>query len=152
MISRACSYDTLIHTNKLNASIDVQVNCDQVISFGSRKSCNEIIIDFGWNANYGIRVNPSRTIGSIGPHITSLNSGTELRMIGFGRNSNDGIPSINIGIFYLFNGGKSDLSDRSASWLGEAKSESENPGGEIIFKNAGRDNSLKLKKLDAKIL
>ena len=59
-------------------------------------------IDFRWNENYGIGVNPSRNIGSISPQITSMKSGTR---IGFGRNSGDGTPPGNIGSFGLFNRG-----------------------------------------------
>ena len=62
-------------------------------------------IDNGWNTNDGIRVNPSITIGSISPHITNLNSGTEMQIIGFGRNSGDKISPRNTGRFDIYNVG-----------------------------------------------
>ena len=64
-ISRACLDNTLMHTNQASVSIDIWRHGDRGIFFGSQKSCNKIIIDLGPNTNDGIRVNPSRTIGSI---------------------------------------------------------------------------------------
>ena len=92
-ISRVRLDDTLICTNQLIASIERRGHSDWDIYFGIRKSCNEININLGRKMNVGIRVNPSRTIKSIIPQITSMKSGTG---IGFGKNSSDGIPSRNI--------------------------------------------------------
>ena len=75
-------------------------------------------------------MNPSRTIGSIRPHITRTSRGS----------------------FYIFESirGKLDLANRSASWHGKAKSESENPKGNIIFKTAGRKNNSEVEKVGRK--
>ena len=75
-IRRSRLDNSLIYTNQSSASIDRRGHGDLEISFGCRKSCNEMSIDFRRNMNDGIHVNPLRTIGSIIPHITSLKSGT----------------------------------------------------------------------------
>ena len=85
--------NTIIHTNQAISSIDRQGNSEWDMSFGSRKSCNKMSIDFGRNMHDDIYVNPPIIIGIIRLHITSLKSGTG---IGFGRNIGDGIPPINI--------------------------------------------------------
>ena len=71
-ISRAHLDKTLIHTNQASASIDRWGNGYQEFSFGGQKICDKIGIDFGWNTNNRIPVNPSITIGSITPHITIM--------------------------------------------------------------------------------
>ena len=101
----------IIHTNQASASIDIRVHSNWDISFGSQKSCNKMSIYFEQKMNGGIRVNPSRTIGSISPYITSMNRGTGIR---FGSNSGYGIPPSNIGGFGHFDRGTSDFTDRSA--------------------------------------
>ena len=149
VISIARSYDTLIHTNQVSYSIDIRVHDDWEISFRIQIIYNEMSIDFRRNKNDGICVNPSRTIRSLIPKITIMKSGTG---IGFGQNNSDGIPPRNIRRFVLFNRGTSDFSDRSTSWHGAAKIESENPEDNRIFKNAGRENNFEVEKLGAKIL
>ena len=105
MTSRARSDDTLTDTNQASASIDIRGHSEREISFGIRKSCEKISIDFGRNNNDGIGVNPSRTIGSISPQITSMKSGTERGRIGFRWNIYDGIPPRNTGSSVLFDRG-----------------------------------------------
>ena len=92
----------------------------------------------------------SRTIGSRSPHITSLNSGTEMRIIGICQNSDDCVPTRNIRSFYLFEGGISYFSNRSRSWHGAAQNESENPEGDSIFKNTRRENNFEVEKVGRK--
>ena len=72
VIIRAHLDDTLIHTNQVSASIDRQVHGDQEFSFGSWKSCDKMGINFGRKKNNVTSMKPSRTIGNISPHITSL--------------------------------------------------------------------------------
>ena len=86
-------------------------------------------------------MNPSRIIGSIIPHITSLDSGTG---IGFRNSIGDGIPPRNIGIFVLSNIGASDFSNWSVLWNGAVKSEVEKLGNNSVFKNSEHDKILKL--------
>ena len=97
--------------------------------------------------NNGISVNPSRTIMHISLKITIMKSGTQMRRIGFGWNRGDGIPQRNIGIFSLFDIETLDLSGRITLWNGTAKSESEKPEGNIIFKNAGCENNFEVIKV-----
>ena len=139
----------VIHTDQASDSIDRQVHGDQYIPFSSWNSCNKTSIDFGQNTNDVIYVNPLRTIGSIIPQINSMKSGTG---IGFGDNSGDGIPPRNIGSFGLFNRGNQDFVDRSASWNGASKSESENSEGGSNLKNAGRENTFEVKIVEYKNL
>ena len=106
-------------------------------------------IDFGWNKNDDIYVNPLRSIRSISPHITSMKSGAEMWRIGFRQNSSDRIPPINIGSFDLFNRGMSDFSNKRASLHVAAKSESENPEGDSIKKMLGARIIMKLIQLGA---
>ena len=134
-ISRVHLDDTLICTNQLIASIERRGHSDWDIYFGIRKICNKINIDLG-RKFFCIRVIPSRTIRSIIPQITSMKSGT---VIEFGKNSSDGIPPRNIGSFNLSDRGTSHFFYRSASWHGEARNEKYE--GNIIFKNAGRENN-----------
>ena len=108
-----------------------------------------MIVDFGWNTNDGIRVNPLITIKSIRPQIISLKSGT---VIAFRCSSGDGISPVNIGIFGLFYRETSDFSDRSAPWHGELKSGSETLKATIFSIILGTGIILKLKKLGTKIL
>ena len=115
-ISRSLSDDMIIHTNQLSASIDIGRNGDGEISFGSRKSCNKMSIEFGKNTNYKIRMNPPRTIGITSPHITNMKSVTG---IGFGCYSCDGIPPSDIGSFDLFGRGTLYFSYSSTSWHGK---------------------------------
>ena len=103
----------IIHTNQSCTSIDRQGHNDWYISFESRNSCNKITINFKWNKNDGIGVNPSKTIGSIIPKITNMKSVTGIRS---GSNSGDGIPPRNTGSLGIFDRGYSDLSYRSALW------------------------------------
>ena len=93
--------------------------------------------DFWLNMNGGICVNLSRSIISVISHITGEKSGTEMQISGFGRNSSDGTPPINIRIFDLFGRGMSYFFDRSASWHGTENNEIENPEDDRIFKNVG---------------
>ena len=97
------------------------------------------------------------TIGSISPYITNLRSDTG---VGFGNNSGDGIPPINIGRLCLFDIGMLHLANRRAPVHGAVKSESENPEFNSIFKNAwcknnfevetfGRKNSVILNHVDS---
>ena len=124
----------IIHTNKASAFIDRQVHSDQVFSFVKRINGDKIIIDFQRNTINGMHMKPSRTISRITPNITSLERGTGIRRkCGAGRNSSDRIPPRNIGRSGLFDRGTSDLSNRSASWHGALKSESENSGDNSIF-------------------
>ena len=123
--------------------IDRQGHGDWYISLRSWKSCKNVIIDLGWNTYDGIRVNPSRTIGSIIPQITSLNSGIGIE---FFHNYGDGIPPRNIGRFGLFDRGTGDISNRRASWHVAAKIESENPGDNSIFENYERENNFQVEK------
>ena len=113
-------------------------------------SCNGKSLDFGWNMNYGINVNPSRTIRRIRPHIITVNSGNKMRRIGFEWNSSDVIPPRNIGSFEHFNRRTSDFFSRSALCHGTAKIETEKPGGGIIFKNAGRKNNFEVERVGCK--
>ena len=101
-------------------------------------------ISFGWNTNNGISMNPSITIRSIMPQITSLEI-----VSGVGMNSSD---IIHIGRFSLFYRDISDFYDRSVPWHGAAKSKSENLGGNSIFENTEHENSLEVEKLGARIL
>ena len=96
-VGRARSENMFIHTNQEITSIDRQVHGDWYIYLEIWNSCNKVSVDFGQNKNDGISVIPSRTIVSIIPHITSLKSGTEMRRIGFGRNSDDDIPPRKMG-------------------------------------------------------
>ena len=79
--------------------------------------------------NDGIIVNPPRKIGRISPNITRTIQG----------------------ILDIFNyiRGTSNLSDRTASWHGK-KSEIENPEGNTIFKNTGRENNFEVEKFGHK--
>ena len=146
---RASSDNTLIHTNQASASIDRRGHGDRDIYFGICKSFNKIRIDLGRISNDGIGVNAPRTFRIIRPQITSLNSGTETRRIGFGRNSDGNIPPRNIGSVKLFDIGTSDFSDRSMVCHGAAKSENENPEGNRFFKKSGRENHFEVENLRA---
>ena len=117
-ISKACSDDTLIHTNQASASIDRWGHGDQYSYFRSCKSCNKTSIDFKRNTDNEIPMKPPRTIGIITSQITSLGSGT-----GIGRNSGDVIPPRNIGSFSIFDRETSYLYDRISPWNGATKSE-----------------------------
>ena len=84
-INRAHLDKIIIHTNQSRASINRQVKDDRDFSFSSRKSFDKMSIYFRRKSNNRIPMNPSRTIGSITLHITSLDSGT-----GIGWNSDGG--------------------------------------------------------------
>ena len=152
-ISRELSDETLILTNQASASIDRQGNCDKGFSFVSHKSCKKMSIDLRRNTNNGIPMNPSRTVWSITPQISSLESGAELgQNSDAGRNSGGIITPINIRSFSLFDKGTLYLSNRSASCYVTAKYESENFGDNNIFENSESENIFEVKKLGAKIL
>ena len=144
---RVCLDKTIICGNKASAFIDRWGHGDCRNSFRSRNICNKMSIHFGWNMNDGISVNPSRTIGIVSPQITVLKSGTG---IGFGYNSSGGILPRNIGVLILFNIGALDFSNRITSSHGTTKSESENPGGNSIFKNTGRENNFEVERVGRK--
>ena len=106
-----------------------------------------MIIDFRRNTDDIIGVNPPKTTRSIIPQINGMKSGTG---IGFGRNSGDGIPPINIRSFGLFDRGTWYFSDISVLWHGSVKSESEKPGSNRIFENAERENNSEVEKVGCK--
>ena len=82
------------------------------------------------------------------PHINSMESGTGIQWNSdIGQNSGDGIPPGNIGIFSLFDKATSDLSNRSTSWHGAEKNESENPGDNSIKRNVEHENNFKVEKV-----
>ena len=62
----------------------------------------------------------------------SLKSGTEMQIIGFERNSDGGIPPVNIVSFNLLYRLTFYFSNIETSWPVTAKNESENPGGNSI--------------------
>ena len=99
----------IVHAKQVSTSIDIRGHGDREFPFGSRKSCDEMSIDFRQNTNNGLPMNILRAIRSITPQITSTEIGTEI-----GRNSDEGTPLRNIGSFGLFGIGVSDLSYRSA--------------------------------------
>ena len=75
-ISRAHSHDTLINFNQASFSLDRQGHAYREIFIRSQNTCDKMSIDFEQNMNKGIHMHPSRTISSISPHITSIDSGT----------------------------------------------------------------------------
>ena len=102
---------------------------------------------------YNTTIYLSRNIGSITPHITSLEIGHGIGWnISVRQNSSDEIPPRNIRSFGLFNRGTSYFSNKSALCYVPEKSESKNPGEKIISKILSARIILKLKKLGANIL
>ena len=137
----------IVNYNQAIASIARRVQYDRNFFFGIRKICDEMIIDFRQKTNNGVPMNPSRTIRSITPHITILESGTGIRLNSNVRqNSGDGILPRNIRSFGLFDRGTSDFSNKSASWHGAEKNESENFGGNNIFENDERKDDFKVER------
>ena len=70
-----------------------------------------------------------------------------MQRIGFGWNIGDGIPQRNTRKFDIFDRRTSNFSNRLTLWHGAEKSESENPGGDNIFKNAGHENNFDVENL-----
>ena len=52
----------IMHTNQSSTSIDRQGHSDRDTSLEIRKSGKKMSVDFGWNADDKIGMNPSRTI------------------------------------------------------------------------------------------
>ena len=125
------SDNTLVHTNQASAFIDIRRQSDQEFSFWSRKSFNEMIIYFGSNRNYGIIVNPSRTIRIKGPQVTNIIQGR----------------------FDIFDSiiKTSDPAYSIVSWQITAKNESENLGGNNIRENAERNDNFEVENVGRKI-
>ena len=61
----------IANANQDISSVDIRVRGGQYLPFGSQKIGNEMSVDFRGNADEKIGMNPSRTIGSPRPHITS---------------------------------------------------------------------------------
>ena len=123
------SHPPIINSNQSTDIIDRQVQTDRNISLGSLESRTEVQRGgIMWSSNYVISMNPPVTTGVIIPHVTRQGS------------------------FNLFNPirGKSDFSDRSVLLYGAAISE--NPGGDRIFKIAGRKSNFEVEKLGTKMM
>ena len=118
-----------VHSNQSIASIDRRGNSDREFPFRSWKSGNVMTVDFGWNADDRIVMNPSRTIGN--PHLqitrTSLSNCNILELV-----------------------------IRCLSWHGTMKSKSENLVGNLrsnkMFKMLSAQIIPKLKRLVTNIL
>ena len=60
----------IVEANQASTSIDRRRNGDWDFLFGSRKSGNEMSVDFGRNVDEKITMNPSKTIRSTRPQVT----------------------------------------------------------------------------------
>ena len=120
-------YNLIVHYNQAIFFIDRRGHYDSYLSLGSRKSCNEICIDFGRSKNDGIGVNQSRTIRSISPYITSTRQGR----------------------FDIFDSirGRLHITNRRTEGYFAAKSENENLGGNNIFENSKPENNFEVGKV-----
>ena len=71
IVSMRLGKNLIAEANKSISSIDIWDHSDQEFPSGSRKSGNEMSVDFGRNMDDKIGMNPLRTIGIPRPHITS---------------------------------------------------------------------------------
>ena len=125
-LENTTSQPTVIHSNQSTNTIYIGGNVDWKISLGSLQSHTEVQSGgFGNINNDGIGINPPRTSGGIIPQVGDFNIFKPIR-------------------------GTSDFTKIRVQWHGAAISEIENPGGDVIFKNSGRDNNFEIEKFGRK--
>ena len=119
-----------MHAYQARAPIDIQGHSDGDFPFGSWKIGNKMSVDFGWNADDKIGMNPLITIRSPCPHTTRTRKGS----------------------FGIFDStiGTPDLSYRGLLWNGAVKTGSEKFGGNKFFNILSAKMISKSKKLGAK--